>query len=102
MCNRFDQCGLSYARDSLDIYYSLLVNVPNDFVHLFGPSYEILNFGRIDAEHRCLSDICQGSRVELAENCALMLLFLVWIHHVDVGRVHSQEVAWVNIGLFFV
>ena len=58
MSNRFDQCGLSDARDSFDIYYSLLVNVPNYFMHLFGPSYKILNFGRINAEHRCLSDIC--------------------------------------------
>ena len=102
MCNSFDQCGLSDPRDSLDIYYSLLVNVPNDFVHLFGPSYEILNFGRVDAEHWCLSDILQGSCVELPENCALMLLFLIGIHHVDVGRVHSQEVSWVNICLLFI
>lgn len=102
MCNCFYQCCLSYPWDSFDIYYSLLVDILNYFVHLFGPSYEILNFGRIDAEHRCLSDICQGSCIELPENCALMLLFLVWIHHADVGRIHSQEVCWVNIGFFFV
>jgi hypothetical protein len=38
----------------------------------------------------------------LPENCALMLLFLIGIHHVDVGRVHSQEVSWVNICLLFI